>query len=45
MHYYQRMYGEAFVDLCERFLFRMNGSESGGGTIVGISSPGVCAHY
>jgi len=45
MHYYQRMYGEAFVDLCERSLLRMRSRENGGGTIVGISSPGVCAHY
>lgn len=42
MHYYQRMYGEAFVDLCERSLARMGDD---GGSIVGISSPGVCAHY
>lgn len=46
MHYYQRMYGDAFVDLCERSLLRMGTSaDGGGGTIVGISSPGVCAHY
>ena len=52
--YYQRMYGEAFIDLCERSLARMddnsndNNSSSdggGGGTIIGISSPGVSAHY
>mmetsp|Transcript_19382 Transcript_19382/g.31670 ORF Transcript_19382/g.31670 Transcript_19382/m.31670 type:complete len:154 (+) Transcript_19382:1-462(+) len=40
------MYGEAFVDLCERSLLRMGNSQNGGGgSIVGISSPGVCAHY
>ncbi|KAL7526596.1 hypothetical protein ACHAWF_001838 [Thalassiosira exigua] len=48
LRYYQRMYGEAFVDLCERSLVRM-GSRSdeggGGGTIIGVSSPGVNAHY
>mmetsp|Transcript_46549 Transcript_46549/g.53826 ORF Transcript_46549/g.53826 Transcript_46549/m.53826 type:complete len:343 (+) Transcript_46549:50-1078(+) len=62
MHYYQRLYGEAFVDLCERSIVRMGGSSSngdeneegnetqadpihGGGSIIGISSPGVSAHY
>jgi len=48
MHYYQRMYGEAFVDLCERSLVRMdnNNEQQGvGGSLVGISSPGVTAHY
>lgn len=40
MRYYQRMYGEAFVDLCERSLLRM----PDGGSIVSISSPGVTAH-
>jgi len=43
MHYYQRMYGEAFIDLCERSLLRMK--DPSGGSIVGISSPGVTAHY
>lgn len=42
MRYYQRLYGEAFVDLCERSLMRMG--DGGGGSIVGISSPGVNAH-
>src|SRR6056300_122526 len=46
MDYYHKMYGEAFIDLCERTLVRMgsrddNGNGVGGGTIVGISSPGV----
>lgn len=56
MHYYQRMYGEAFIDLCERSLLRMSSSSSssddnndndhhGGGSLVGISSPGVNAAY
>jgi len=41
MHYYQRMYGEAFVDLCERAIVRMDD----GGSLIGISSPGVTSHY
>jgi NAD(P)-dependent dehydrogenase (short-subunit alcohol dehydrogenase family) len=41
MHYYQRLYGEAFVDLCERSLARM--TRDGRGSIVGISSPSVNA--
>jgi 3-oxoacyl-[acyl-carrier protein] reductase len=48
MKYYQRLYGEAFVDLCERSLARMDSTQDGsggGGTIVGISAPSVCAHY
>eukprot|EP00567_Pseudictyota_dubia_P011469 CAMPEP_0197443376 /NCGR_PEP_ID=MMETSP1175-20131217/9122_1 /TAXON_ID=1003142 /ORGANISM="Triceratium dubium, Strain CCMP147" /LENGTH=255 /DNA_ID=CAMNT_0042973993 /DNA_START=89 /DNA_END=853 /DNA_ORIENTATION=+ len=46
MHYYRRLYGEAFVDLCERSLLRMGSSQDGGGgSIVGISSPGVNSHY
>lgn len=32
MHYYQKIYGDAFIDLCERIK---------GGSIVGISSTGV----
>jgi len=39
LQYYHRMYGEAFVDLCERSLARMSGT----GSLVGISSPGVTA--
>jgi NAD(P)-dependent dehydrogenase (short-subunit alcohol dehydrogenase family) len=38
MHYYQRMYGEAFIDLCERSLARM---KENSGSLIGISSPGV----
>ena len=41
MHYYQRMYGEAFIDLCERSLVRMKE----GGSLVGVSSPGGTAYY
>lgn len=37
MRYYQRLYGEAFVDLCERALPRMGTR----GSLVGISSSGV----
>jgi len=39
LQYYHRMYGEAFVDLCERSLARMSGT----GSLVGISSSGVAA--
>lgn len=35
--HYQRLYGETFIDLCERELPRMGT----GGSLVGISSPGV----
>jgi NAD(P)-dependent dehydrogenase (short-subunit alcohol dehydrogenase family) len=42
MKYYQRMYGDAFVDICERCLLRM-GTE--GGSLVGISSPGCSLNY
>jgi len=41
LNYYHRMYGEAFVDLCERSLTRMNN----GGSLIGMSSPGPTAHY
>lgn len=34
--YYQALYGDAFIDLCERALQRM----TDGGSLVGISSPG-----
>ncbi|KAL9181062.1 hypothetical protein ACHAXT_009867 [Thalassiosira profunda] len=42
MNYYHKLYGEAFIDLCERSLLRMG---EGGGSIIGISSPPVNAHY
>lgn len=48
MEYYQKLYGTAFVDICERSLVRMKiahqkAVESGNkyrGSIIGISSPG-----
>ena len=43
MHYYQRMYGDAFVDLCEQGLARFKGDA--GGSLVGISSPGCTLQY
>ena len=39
MHYYQRMYGDAYIDLCERGLARM----TAGGSLIGISAPGCNA--
>merc|ERR1711957_500589 len=47
MHYYQRMYGDAYVDLCERGLDRITGTEAGGsgGSLIGISSPGCTTQY
>ena len=42
LNYYHRMYGEAFVDLCERSLVQMNADV--GGSLIGISSPGPTAH-
>lgn len=41
MRYYQSLYGEAFVDLCEMALQRMDG----GGSLIGISSPGCTMQY
>ena len=41
MHYYQKMYGDAFVDLCEQGLARFKD----GGSLVGISSPGCTLQY
>ena len=43
MHYYQKLYGEAFIDLCEHCIPRMK--QHGGGSIIGTSSPGVTAAY
>lgn len=44
MRYYQHMYGEAYVDLCERGLERMKKAAQDGvpyrGSLIGISSPG-----
>ena len=42
MRYYQKMYGDAFVDLCERGLARMGDA---GGSLVGVSSPGCSLQY
>lgn len=46
--YYHRLYGEAWIDLCERSLVRMKQKttttteqpKSGVGSLIGISSPG-----
>jgi len=43
MHYYQKMYGDAYVDLCERGAARMD--EADGGSLIGISSPGCTLQY
>ena len=43
MKYYQRLYGDAYVDLCECGLARM--AEGSGGSLVGISSPGCTTQY
>ena len=55
MNYYHKLYGEAFVDLCERSLKRMReahakcqAAKSGRkyrGSIIGISSPGCNAAF
>ena len=42
MHYYQKMYGDAYVDLCERGAARM---DDDGGSLIGISSPGCTLQY
>ena len=42
MHYYQQLYGDAYIDLCERGLRRMG---IRGGSLVGISSGGCNLHY
>lgn len=44
MHYYQALYGDAYIDLCERSLARMS-AETGGGSLIGISSPGCNFTY
>ncbi|GMI05911.1 hypothetical protein TrVE_jg408 [Triparma verrucosa] len=43
MHYYQKLYGDAFIDLMERGLERM--SEEAPGSLIGISSPGCTQQY
>jgi NAD(P)-dependent dehydrogenase (short-subunit alcohol dehydrogenase family) len=40
MRYYQRLYGDAWIDLCERSLKRIP-NDGVGGSIIGMSSPGV----
>lgn len=54
MEYYQKLYGIAFIDLCERSLARMkaafkkakeSGESSYRGSIIGISSPGCNHHF
>ena len=41
MKYYQRLYGDAYIDLCERGLDRMTNT----GSLIGISSPGCNINY
>ena len=43
MHYYQKLYGDAYVDLMERGLQRM--SPEAPGSLIGISSPGCTQQY
>lgn len=50
LHYYQKLYSEAWIDLCERSLVRMKGCKAADpdnyrGSIVGISSPGCNTHF
>jgi len=40
LQYYQRLYGDAWIDLCERSLKRIP-NDGAGGSIIGTSSPGV----
>ena len=41
MRFYQKMYGDAYIDVCERAICRMKK----GGTLIGISSPGCTTQY
>jgi enoyl-[acyl-carrier-protein] reductase (NADH) len=41
MKFYQALYGDAFIDLCERGIARM----TQGGALIGISSPGCNLSY
>ncbi|CAB9496128.1 KR domain [Seminavis robusta] len=43
MKFYQRLYGDAWIDLCERGIARMNSAN--GGSLIGISSPSVNSMY
>jgi len=51
LRYYQKLYGEAFIDVCERGLVRMKaardtvGKDRYRGSIIGISSPGCNAAF
>ncbi len=41
MRLYQKMYGDAYIDICERAISRMKK----GGSLIGISSPGCTTQY
>ena len=41
MRFYQKMYGDAYIDICERAIVRMKN----GGSLIGISSPGCTIQY
>jgi len=41
MRFYQKMYGEAYIDICERSISRMKN----GGSLIGISSPGCTTQF
>jgi len=41
MRFYQKMYGEAYIDICERSISRMKK----GGSLIGISSPGCTTQF
>ena len=41
MRFYQKMYGEAYIDICERSIPRMKR----GGSLIGISSPGCTTQF
>ena len=43
MHFYQALYGDAYIDICERSLARMTPEH--GGSLIGISSPGCNLSY
>ena len=41
MKFYQKMYGDAYIDICERSIPRMKK----GGSLIGISSPGCTTQF
>ena len=43
MKYYQALYGDAYIDVCERGIARMK--KKYGGSLIGISSPGCTLQY